>query len=415
MRIGVVSQWYPPEPAFIPGSLATELTARGHEVRVLTGYPNYPQGTVYPGYRQSWRHRHTDGRLSVRRVPLYPSHDASAARRAATFVSFAASSVLAAPRYLADIDVLYVYLPPGTAYAAAAVLRLLRRVPVVLHVQDVWPESVTASPLCPGGLTGRVADAALARLMRAVYRSADRVVVIAPGARDLVAARGADRRRVQVVLNWTDERLFRPVPATSRARDQVRAGGRSRCTIMYAGNLGVFQGVDEAVRAAAAMAGKVDLVLVGSGVAAHSARSLAEELGAGNVRFLGQRPPEEMAELAAAADYQLVTLRDLPVLRGVIPSKLQAALACGVPVIAAAAGDTARFVRRTGVGWSCPPGDWRAIADAFSAAAAAGDTERARLAVRARRTYELEMSLAGGVDRIEQLLLEAAHRRAVAR
>jgi hypothetical protein len=108
VKIGIVSQWYPPEPWFIPASLAEELATRSHEVRVLTGFPNYPEGRIYPGYRQRWNDRSTTGQVTTRRVPLYPSHDSSAVRRAANYLSFAATSSLAAMRYLAGVDVVYV-------------------------------------------------------------------------------------------------------------------------------------------------------------------------------------------------------------------------------------------------------------------------------------------------------------------
>jgi len=151
MKIGIVTQWYPPEPAFIPASLATELVARGHQVRVLTGFPNYPSGKLYPGYRQRWQHVETLDGVTVRRVPLYLSHDSSGMRRAANYLSYGLSSSLAGMRFLAGSDVVYVYLTPATAFMAAAVLKKLDRVPVVIHVQDVWPESVTESSMAPSG------------------------------------------------------------------------------------------------------------------------------------------------------------------------------------------------------------------------------------------------------------------------
>src|SRR5262249_30034478 len=148
-------------PVFIPVSLAEELAIRGHEVRVLTGFPNYPEGRIHPGHRQRWNHMSSSGGVTIRRVPLYPSHDASALGRAANYPSLAATSSAAAMRFLSDVDVLYVYHPPATAFAPAALLRLLRRLPVVLHVQDVWPESVTASPMAPRGPGGRLLHTAL--------------------------------------------------------------------------------------------------------------------------------------------------------------------------------------------------------------------------------------------------------------
>jgi glycosyltransferase involved in cell wall biosynthesis len=406
VRIGIVSYFYPPEPAFIPGSLAEELAARGHEVRVLTGFPIYPGGQVYPGWRQRWNDQTTSDGLTVRRVPRYPSHDASAVRRIASYLSFATSSTLAAVRYLAGVDALYVYHPPATSFAAAALLRPLCRIPVVLHVQDIWPESVTASGMTPGGAAGRLLHKGLAATMRHMYRAATGIAVIAPSMGATVVARGADAAKVRVVLNWTDERIFRPARASRAAR--LAIGHRGRCTVMHAGNIGPFQRIDTAIRAAAAVRGQLDLVLVGSGTEEQHVRRLATDLHATNVRFVGRRSPDEMADLYGAADYQLVMLRDLPALRGTVPSKLPAALSCGSPVLVSAAGDAAQLVDVAGAGLSCPPEDWRALADRFALAAMIPPGARAAMARRARESYLQRMSMRAGVDQLEEMLREAA-------
>lgn len=410
MKIGVISYWFPPEPAFIPGCLAEELVARGHEVRVLTGFPNYPTGEVYPGYRQRWRHLTDDGGVTIRRVPMYASHDGTAARRAVRQLTYAMTSALAAPGYLSGIDALYVYFPPAGAYASAALLRLLRRVPAVVHVQDVWPDAVTQPAADGQGQPGGLMHGLLTRTMRGIYRSAAGIAVIAPSMRDVVIERGADPDKVRVVLNWTDERLFRPIGTTPAGRRAI--GHRGHTTVMHAGTMGPFQRVDTAVRAAAAVDGRVDLdlVLVGSGPEERQSRQLAEELGATNIRFLGWRPPGEMADLYAAAEYQLVLLRDLPALHGAVPGKLQAALSAGAPVVASAGGDTADLVERARAGLSCPPEDWQALADRFALAAVIPSTARAEMAQRARESYLARMSLRTGVDQMEQLLAEVAAR-----
>jgi len=406
VKIGVISQWYAPEPAFIPSNLAVSLAARGHEVRVLTGFPHYPAGSVYPGYRQRWRGREDRDGVALRRVPAFASHDESALRRAATYLSFAATSALAAPRFLAGVDVVYVYLTPATAYAAAGLLRLLRRTPTVVHVQDLWPESVTQASFAPRGLAGRLVHRGLTAAMRHVYGSAAGIAVIAPSMRDIVVARGADPHRVRVVLNWTDEALFHPVATSPEARRAI--GHRNRCTIMYAGSMGPFQNVEDSVRAAAAVS-DVDLVLIGSGTQESAAQDLAATLGAGNVRFLGRREPHEMAALYGAADYQLVTLKDLPIFRGTIPSKLQAALAAGSPVVVSVPGDCADIVRRDRIGLACPPEDWRALAAQFRAAATIPAADRDAMARRARDAYQARMSKRAGVDQLEDLLFEAGN------
>jgi glycosyltransferase involved in cell wall biosynthesis len=154
----------------------------------------------------------------------------------------------------------------------------------------------------------------------------------------------------------------------------------------------------------------MDLVLVGSGAEERRVRGLAAELGADNVRFMERRSPVDMPELYAAADYQLVMLRDLPELRGTVPGKLQAALSCAAPVVASAGGDTAELVERARAGLSCPPEDWAALADRFWLAATIPPPTRAEMGRRGRAAYLREMSLPAGVDRIERLLHEAAGR-----
>jgi glycosyltransferase involved in cell wall biosynthesis len=402
VRIGILSYHFPPEPAFIPGSLAEELAARGHEVRVLTGFPDYPGGQVYPGWRQRWHHETHSERLTVRRVPRYSGGDASTGARMAGYLSFAGSATVTARRFLADVDALYVFQLPATTFAAAGVLRLLGRVPAVLHVQDLWSRDGAE-----GSGEGRWA-ARMGAAMSRILRAAARVAVAAPSMRDLVVAAGADPDRVRLVLNWTDERIFHPTQPTWAARQLIRRDGR--CVVMYAGTIGPRQGLETAVRAAAALDRTMDLVLVGSGAQERRVRGLAAELRAENVRFVDRRSPVDMPELYAAADYQLVMLRDLPELRGMVPGKLQAALSCAAPVVASAAGDTADLVERARAGLSCPPEDWATLADRFWLAATIPPAARMEMGRRGREAYLREMSLPAGVDRVERLLYEAAGR-----
>ncbi|TDB73526.1 glycosyltransferase family 4 protein [Micromonospora sp. KC721] len=399
MRIGILSYHFPPEPAFIPGSLAEELAARGHEVRVLTGFPDYPGGHVYPGWRQRWRHVTRSERLTVRRVPRYAGGETSVRARMASYLSFAGSVALVGRRYLADVDVLYVFQLPATAFAAAAMVRMLGQVPMVLHVQDLWADE--GSPSDGPDRSGRLVAA-----MRRLHREADAVAVAAPSMRDLVLADGVPSDRVRMVLNWTDERIFQPIRPSRAAQGLIRRDGR--CVVMHAGTIGVRQGLETAVRAAAALDDRMDLVLVGSGTQERRVRGLAAELGTANVRFVERRSPLDMPELYAAADYQLVMLRDQPALRGSVPGKLQAALACARPVVASAGGDTAELVERARAGLSCPPEDWATLADRFWLATTIPAAARAEMGQRGREVYQREMSLRAGVDRIEGLLREVA-------
>ncbi|HEY0699435.1 MAG TPA: glycosyltransferase family 4 protein [Micromonospora sp.] len=405
MKIGILSYHFPPEPAFIPGSLAEELVVRGHDVRVLTGFPDHPGGRVYPGWRQRWNHQTTSERLTVRRVPRYSSHDGSVARRAASYLSFAGSAALVAPRYLAGVDVLYVHHPRSATFATAGLLRLLRRIPTVLHVQDLWP-APAALDGSPGSRADRLVYGGLATATRRVYQAARAIAISAPSMWDLVLAQGADPAKVGLVLNWTDERIFRPTGPTRAGRQRI--GHRGRCLVMHTGATGLFRRIETAVRAAAAVEGKLDLVLVGPESEERRTRQAVSRLGAPNVRFLAWRSSTEMAELYGAADYQLIMQRDLPVLRGTVPAELQAALSCGSPVVASAAGDTVDLVEHARAGLSCPPEDWAALADRFWLAATIPDEARAQMGQRARQSYLRRMCMRVGVSQIERMLRDAA-------
>ncbi|GGM07413.1 MULTISPECIES: glycosyltransferase family 4 protein [Micromonospora] len=398
MRIGMLSYHFPPEPAFLAGSLAEELAARGHQVRVLTGFPDYPGGHVYPGWRQRWHHEtHSQG-LTVRRVPRLTG-DGTTRGPLVSHLSFAASAAGVARRFLRGVDALYVCQHPAGVFATAAVRRVLGAVPTVLHVQGLWPGAWAADT--PGRWADRLATAT-----RGAYRSADRVVVGTSAMRDLVVADGAREDRVRVVLSWTDERLFRPVSASPEVRRLV--GGDGRCVVLHAGTIGAGQRLETAIRAAVPLERTMELVLVGSGEREQRVREFAAEVGARNVRFVPRRPALEMPEWYAAADYQLVATRDLPELSGTVPTKLPAALACAAPVVVSAGGDTAEFVESARAGLSCPPEDWAALADRFWLAAAIPASARLEMGRRGRDAYLRQMSLRAGVDRVERLLHEVA-------
>lgn len=404
MKIGILTYHFPPEPAFIPGSLAEELAARGHQVRVLTGFPDYPGGQLYPGWRQSWRHETSSERLSVRRVPRYYGNDAARATRIAGYLSFAGSVALVGPRFFAGIDVLYVHQSPATTFAAAGLVRLLRQVPVLLHVQQFGATEALAGT---GGVAARWEER-LATVGQRLRHASTAIAVTAPSMRQLVFDEGVDPQKVRVVLNWTDERIFQPGRPTALAARLMGRNGRS--LVMHAGSLGPDQRLETAVRAAAAVRATVDLVLVGAGAEERRLRQLAADLDAPNVRFVARRSPLEMADLYAAADYQLVCQRDLPVLRGAVPGKLQAAFSCASPVIASAAGDTVEIVERSRAGLSCPPEDWSALADRFWLAATIPADARREMGQRGRQAYQARMSRRAGVDQIESLLYATAER-----
>ncbi len=150
LRIAYLTQWFEPEPNIIKGvAFVQALQAAGHEVTVITGFPNYPEGRIYPGYRLRLLQRETLGGVPVIRLPLYPSHDGSSVRRSLNFLSFFLSCLVYLTIRRTRFDMAYVYHPPITVGLAAAIAGLFRRLPFVLDVQDLWPDTIAATGM-PG-------------------------------------------------------------------------------------------------------------------------------------------------------------------------------------------------------------------------------------------------------------------------
>lgn len=398
MRIAFVSQYYAPEPSRVPTSIARGLARRGHSVNVVTGFPNYPHGEIYPGYRQSLRHIESDGAsIKVRRVPLVASHSGSGLMRAANYLSFMFSALLAT-RFTRGAAITYVYASQPTGALAALFWKLSRGTPYVMHVQDLWPDSITASNMVPDRVSSLIARA-VGSMLRPLYAHASAVIAISPQMRSALIDRGADADRVHVIYNWSaDETLHTGTPPSS-------AG----CTVTYAGNMGSAQGLETAIHAARAVTPDLPgfrLLFVGTGTRVDALRRLAADLP--SVEFRDRVPADQMPSIYAETSYQLVSLKNSAMLNGAVPSKLQASLAAGLPVICATPGDAPAIVDRARAGLVAPPGDVDALAAAFREAYHCPPNRYAEYAQCARAFYEQSLSESIGMTQLEALLVKGA-------
>jgi colanic acid biosynthesis glycosyl transferase WcaI len=405
MKVAIVSQYYKPEAVPIPADLAEALTERGHQVRVVTGFPHYPAGRVFEGYRQRFSQLERDGLVHVMRVPSFISHSQNAIGRILNYVSFGLSS-LTAGRHVRGADVIYVYATPMTAAMAPSFWRWTRAIPFVLHVQDVWPESITGSNLVQRQGVNGVISAVLRPWLSHLYRSASATIAIAPTMSETLQERGLPVDKSRTVFNWGNE----PANPESPARDAIAALNDAdlSCTVMYAGNIGELQDLETVIRAARAVQEPgFRLVICGTGVALPRLRGLATDIGADNVEFWDAVGRERLAALYEQSDFQIVSLKDLPIFRGTVPSKFQASLAFGVPVITTVRGDVEAIVEAEGLGFTAAPEDPVSLEGAFRRAFELKAKDRTAMASRARDYYYSTMSREAGVSRIESILLEA--------
>jgi colanic acid biosynthesis glycosyl transferase WcaI len=398
MRILMLTQWFQPEPFMKGLPLAAALRDCGHSVEVLTGFPNYPGGKLYPGYRiRPWKREVMEG-IPVTRVALYPSHDSNGLRRMLNYLSFGAAATLGALSLVRRPDVVYVYNLVTLSFAAV-LLRRLKGCKVVLDVQDLWPESVLGA----GMMNKTTFSEFLDSWCRAAYAQVDRLIVLSPGFRQNLVRRGIDADRIDVIFNWCDETVLQSGRIPMSSPEQALPA--NRFNIVFAGTMGVMQALDcviEGARRLMDVAPDVFFTFVGGGIDVNRLKTVAADLP--NVQFLSRRPVSEMAEIFAMADALLVHLKDDPLFEITIPSKIQAYLFAGKPILCGVKGDAAELVRRARSGIPFLPQDSTSLVQAILKLRALTPEQCAEMGNNGRAFYCEQLTMAEGVRRIEEVL-----------
>lgn len=402
MRVLILSQYYDPEPVPKAGELARELRDRGHDVEVITGFPNYPSGDLYDGYKLALMQRTTIDGIPVRRTYEYPYHGTSAIKRLVNYWSFVFSAPLGS-LLMRRADVMYVWHPPLTIGVAAWLISRLRGIPFVYDVQDIWPETAVLSGMLKDGFVVRM----MARLEKFVYRRAKHILCVTEGARQNLIGKGVPPEQVTVMPHWIDESLF----ASSSVAGEP---GPDAFVALFAGNIGMVQGLDTVVRAASLLtaADRIRIVMVGDGADKARLVALAKELGVGEDRlqFVDRQPMSEMPRFMAAAGALLVHLRRSELSRYVIPTKTLAYLAAGKPVLMAMEGAAADLVRDAGAGVIVPPDEPQQLVDALRRLAAMPEAERERYGVAGRAYLQQNLTKQKVIPQYEEVLRRAARK-----
>lgn len=409
MRVIFLTITFYPEPNAIHGlPLAKHLAEKGYDIKVLTSFPQYPIGKIYPGYRmRPWQWETIDG-IPVLRVPIYPSHDNNPIRRIFTYFSFALTASTIGAALIGPADLVYLYDPPPTNGLASMILKTFRRTPVVHDIADMWPETVVESGMVRKELFLKIMSFLIGAWCSFLYRQAHVVTVLSPGFKKLLIGRGVPQDKVRVIYNWADEATFKPSEPDLALKKSL--GFEGRFNIVYAGNLGVYQGIDTVIKAAALVNGhqKIQVVIVGIGPKQDELKKLASEIGATNVLFLGRRQYEEMPRINSLADVLLIHLKDHSFLHATIPGKTQVSLASGRPILMAVKGDAAEIVRNAGAGLICNPDQPSELAKAMVEMSEMSKEELENLGARGREYYLKNLSLDVAFKSLDDVFRAAA-------
>lgn len=367
----LLSLFYHPEPVARPHDLAMTLQQLGYQVSVVTVFPNYPHGKIYPNYRiRLWQWETLDG-IRVLRVPHMADRSRSAVRRLLSYFSFSISSLCLGTLKIEKPDVIWTYQIglPGVLMGA------LRGVPLVHEVQDLWPEWGQAAGL---GLKARLYRL-LERQERLIYRRARAVVTITNSFKQILAQKGVPPEKIAVIPNWANEATFRPEAYDANLAQQEGFSGRFN--VVYIGNVGAAQALQVVLDAAELLCAspRIRFVIIGDGVERAALEQQAGERGLDNVRFLGSRPQNQAASYMALADVLFLHLKRDPVYAITIPSKTYGYLASARPVLAAAEGEMACLIQELQAGVVCPPENAAALANAVRQLDAMSAEQRAAM------------------------------------
>ena len=403
-RLLLITHLFDPEPTFKGLVFARELVNQGFDVEVLTGFPNYPGGVLYPGYKiQPFHKSQVDG-IQITRVPLYPSHDQSALRRFFSYFSFALSAAIYGAFLAQRPDVIYAYHPPLTTGISALFIKLLRRAPIVYDIQDMWPDSLRAT----GMLTNSFLLSIVSLFCRATYSLVDHIVVLSPGFKRLLVARNVPASKISVIFNWADENSL----DVTHSDSALNLPGNHHFRIMFAGNIGKAQALDTIIESAAILqelGSNIIWILLGCGIEMDRLKTEVVNRKLTNVVFLPSVPMGEVGFYLKSADALLVHLRKDPLFEITIPSKTQAYMTVGKPLLMAVDGDAADLVRQSGCGLVAESENPDALVRAALQLADMSPESLSLMGKRAQLYYSDHLSIVNGVTNFSAIFRSLCH------
>ncbi len=376
MKILYVSQYFPPEmgaPAARAAELAHHWAEAGHEVSVLTGFPNHPTGVVPPEWRNRLRrltYHENAGRVNVFRTWLWPLPNRKAHERMRNYASFCLSASLrglTVPRP----DVVIATSPQLLVGPAGWWIAFSRQIPFVFEVRDLWPESLIA---VGADNKDSLLYHALSATAKFLYQRAHLIVVVAPAFKDhLIQHWRVPAEKIAVVENGVETDLFAPSPPAASDSFRQQLGVAGKFLVSYVGTMGNAHGLETLLDAAAQLQQKspdVLFLLIGEGAEKARIKSLAESRALDNVQFLDQQPRETIPAFISASDACLVLLKKTDVFKTVIPTKMLEFMSCARPVILGVDGQARRIVEDAGAGLVIEPENSAALAHSITQLAA---------------------------------------------
>ncbi len=331
---------------------ARHWAALGHEVTVITGFPNHPTGIIRPEYEGQYVKRESIDGIDLLRTWVYCAANKGFFKRVLNFLSFFFSSFLLGSVMTARPDVVVGTSPQFFCAVSAYLLSVIKRAPFVFEVRDIWPQSAVEL----GALKNPFIIRSLESIEHFLYRRARLIIVVAESTRPYLLAKGVNPDKIRIVPNGIDAQYLESATATpEEIREQYDLNGKF--VVSYIGTHGMSHALDVVLKAAGKLQDdtSVRFLFVGEGAEKEKLKKLALEFKLDNITFVGEQPRERLLAFYRASDVSLVPLKRLDIFRKVLPSKLFELMGVGCPVICSVEGEAAELVKRSGGGECIEP------------------------------------------------------------
>jgi glycosyltransferase involved in cell wall biosynthesis len=363
MHILFLSDNFPPEtnaPASRLYEHASHWVRLGHQVTVITCAPNFPEGRIFPGYRNRWYAVEEMHGIRVVRVKTYITANKGFLKRTLDYMSFMVAGFCAG-LLQKNVHVIVATSPQFFSTVGAWLLAVVRRKPFVFELRDLWPASIVTV----GAMQESMLIRWLERLELFLYRQAAAVVAVTPAFKADLIRRGIPTDKITVVLNGVDQERYQPRPKNQELAS--RFGVEDKFVIGYLGTHGMAHALGRVLEAAELLREHRAIVFlfVGAGAERNRLVAIAESKQLPNVRFIPSQPKQLMPNVWSLCDIALIHLKNTPVFATVIPSKLFEAMGMGLPILLASPeGEASGIVRQTGAGVVVPPEQPTLLAEA---------------------------------------------------
>lgn len=371
MKILYVSQYFPPEmgaPAARAAELARHWADAGHDVSVLTGFPNHPTGVVPDEWRPRLRrliyHQKAE-RVDVYRTWLWPLANRKSHERMRNYASFCISAALRG-MVLPRPDVIIATSPQLLVGLAGWWLAFARQIPFVFEVRDLWPESLTAVGV---GTEDSLLHHTLAAIAEFLYERSDRIVVVSPAFKDrLIEDWRVPAEKISIVENGVETDTFAPASPTANNALRQQLGLEGKFVASYIGTMGNAHGLETLIEAATQLQrgnSNVLFLLIGEGAEKARIMELSQSRNLCNIRFFDQQPREKVPAFISASDACLVLLKKTDVFKTVIPTKMLEFMSCARPVILGVEGQARQILEEAQAGIAIEPENSGALIEAI--------------------------------------------------